>query len=465
MKPNKKNPHKGISSPSGIDKAVSEKTIDKKSLTNLTNLGQLENEERRQIEINRLLTEDRNDEENLPILIQQYQNELDRLDAALKSIPQSSSHDEYGDEVEAVQTPEFTTTHSKILEISSQKKEINNAFLRRQEARQTEIRKLRILSQKFMLDYPEKPSFLELQILKLGEEYPEAKSSINAAFIMAKEKWKKHPYLRNQIFVIEVINHLFPNPKTNGITPTTNIQKASKAIELYMDEGYNTLLANYLNSRDTGLTNAISNETTELVSSLDVIFSYVDPLLRDITVYRGIKPVEGISSSLEDILLSHKSFLSTSLFRQEAARYAFETRNEFVIPIIIKQGSKILPIGSLLLDVTKTNDAFDIFVAYGEILLSQDIYRQFYKNRITDQYTYETAKYLPYVEFVEDVKKHLDFRYPKSQWSIASLFSWGGWGLLGFGSKQGGRINKLKTHKNKKYKTKKNKARRRFTQQ
>ena len=40
---------------------------DKKSLTNLTNLGQLENEERRQIEINRLLTEDRNDKENLPI--------------------------------------------------------------------------------------------------------------------------------------------------------------------------------------------------------------------------------------------------------------------------------------------------------------------------------------------------------------------------------------------------------------
>ena len=78
-KNNKINVHKGILPPSGVKKGVVKTTLNEESLTNLTNLGQLEEEERRQVEIDRLLKEDSNEFQQVPILTQQYTLELKRL--------------------------------------------------------------------------------------------------------------------------------------------------------------------------------------------------------------------------------------------------------------------------------------------------------------------------------------------------------------------------------------------------
>ena len=443
MKKNNKNVNKGISLPSGVKKGVVKSTLNEESLTNLTNLGQLEEEETRQVEIDRLLKEDSNEFQQVPILTQQYSLEINRLTQLLAQTKKPESRYESEDESEneskdAQPLSEWSKIRNQLHTVHAQLSQIEHDFLTRQEIRQKQIRKLRMLSQKFMLDYPEKKSFLELQILKLGEEYPQAKPSIDAALIKAKEKWKKYPYLRNQIFTIEVIRNLFPNPKTS--IRSTNIEKASFAIASYTDEGPNASIARYLNDidRETDV------ETAEIITSLNVMFSYVEPLIRTITVYRGIKPMNGVRLTLDEVALSHKSYLSTSIFKSEALDYTLEKNENSVITIIISPDSKILPVGVFSDDTS------------GEILLNQYSYRKFYKSPSSDKYVYETAVYSPYVEFVEDVKKHLDFRYPKTLGLFASLFNWG-WGM-GWG--RGGRIKKLKTHKNRKYKTKKNKSRR-----
>ena len=439
MRKNTKNPHKGLLPLSGVKKrdvntSLNEKlqtTLNEESLTNLTNLGQLEEEERRQVEIDRLLKEDSNEFQQVPILTQPYSLEINRLTQLLAQTKKPESRDESED---AQPDSEWTKIRNQISTIHSQISQIEQSFLTRQEIRQKQIRELRILSQKFMLDYPDKKSFLELQILKLVEEYSQAKPLIDAAYIQAKEKWRKYPYLRNQIFTIEVIRNLFPNPKTSS--RTTNIEKASFAIASYTDQGKNDAIARYLNDLDR----ETDVETKELISSLNLMFSYIDPLMHDIAVYRGIRPPDGVTLTLDQVALSHKSYLSTSMFKSEAKSYAFNGREDLVIPIIIKQDSKILPVGVFSDDTS------------GEILLGQYSYRKFYKSPGSDKYVYETAVYSPYVEFVEDVKKHLDFRYPKTIGLVAWLYNMG-WGMMG----RGGRIKKLKTHKNRKHKTKKNK--------
>ena len=321
-----------------------------------------------------------------------------------------------------------------------------------------DIRINQVFMQKYMFNYPDIPSYLEIQLIDLCREFPQVETKVAEVLQESKRIWmdQKYRLLRNQITMIKIIGSLGAIP-LQGVMPTTEIEEMYFSLQKYTDEGHNKDLANYMN-KNIILSDEEIAFLDKLIKGLHLCFKYIEPICGNIMVYRGTRLPSYIqnqelngSTRLEKYrnkIISNKTFLSTSLSQIEASTYTKQGTG-IMIQIQILEDSKCLPVISFNLDDNN------------EIILQDYYNRNYSEPEHFDRhdigkniYTYtDNIDDTPTVNFIEILKIHLIKKY--------SCKKDAGCTILGGNKKLHLLTHKSKKNKNKnkkiKYKSKKNK--------